>query len=346
MNTHIRLKEDKKYKERIKKRAEIIKLIRSFFDKQDFLEVQTPLCVRLPGMEPYLNPFKTFVKDIYNNSYDAYLITSPEYAMKKLLVGGFEKIYQLSSCFRNNEEFGGTHNPEFIMIEWYRTLTDYRAMIDDTINLMKYICKELNGVEEFEYNGVKFNLNDIEEITVVNAWKKYIGNDLCELLELQQMKEFFVEYKGVSIESIAFDTWDDLFFKVFINDIEQYLGKTKITVLKDYPLCLASLSQKKKEDTRFCERFEIYCGGLELCNGFTELTDANEQKIRLKEEYELRKKLNKDIYAIDETFLEALKLGMPNASGNALGVDRLIMLFTDAQKIEDVILFSASELFE
>lgn len=343
-----RLRTDNEYVKRIQKRTQIIKLVREFFDRQAFLEVQTPLCVRLPGMEPYLYPFKTFVEDVSGKKHEAYLITSPEYAMKKLLVGGLQNIYQLGPCFRNHEAWGGRHNPEFTLLEWYRAGGDYNAMISDTINLMKSICQSINGTNRFIYQGQEFDLDDIEVLTVADSMKQYAQINLDDVLDYDSLQKVceergYVADKGVQV--IASETWDDLFFKIFITEVEPHLGHKQVTVLKDYPTQLAALAKQKKSDNRYAERFEIYCGGLELCNGFSELIDTKEQRERFKEEWLVRKNLGKDLYDIDETFLDALELGMPDAGGNALGVDRLVMLFTNAKRIEDVLLFPAGDIW-
>lgn len=339
-----RLRTDKDYVERIKKRTQIIKSVRTFFDEQNFLEVQTPLCVKLPGMEPYLHPFKTSVVDMHGKKHDAYLITSPEFAMKKLLVGGLENIYQLSSCFRNGEQWGGRHNPEFTMLEWYRAGGNYNTMIDDTINLMKHVCKELNGSYKFVYQGQEFDLENVEVLTVADAIKKYADIILDDVLDYESIRQVCVDRDYIQ-QDVENETWDDFFFKIFITEVEPHLGKENVTVLKDYPVQLAALAKHKKENSQYAERFEIYCAGLELCNGFSELIDVHEQRERFQEEWQLRKDLGKDSYDIDESFLKALELGMPESGGNALGIDRLVMLFTDTQNIEDVILFPAGEIF-
>lgn len=345
---YLRLKKDEQFKKNIEIRAKVLQQIRKFFDADDFLEVQTPLCVKLPGMEPYLHPFKTFVADLKGQKHDAYLITSPEYAMKKLLVGGMEKIYQMSSCFRSGEQWGGRHNPEFTLLEWYRTGGDYQSMIVDTINLMRNICEVIHGSSKFVYQSVEFDCNNVEVITVRNAMLQYAGLEMNDLFDIKELREVCVERGYVQAENLddIIDTWDDLFFKIFITEVEPHLGKEKITVLKDFPAPLAALAKRREDDSRYAERFEIYCGGLELCNGFSELTDTNEQRQRFEEEYALRKQLGKDMYDIDESFLNALQLGMPESGGNALGVDRLVMLMTDSSEINDVLLFPASDIFD
>jgi lysyl-tRNA synthetase class 2 len=294
-------------------------------------------------MEPYLDPFQTEVRDHLGHKYSAYLITSPEFAMKKLLVGGCEKIYQLGSCFRNDEAFGPYHNPEFTMLEWYRAHSDYNEMISDTITLIQSLVREIHGGQHVTYQGHAYDVSQPEVLTMKQAWQQYAQLDLDVLLEYDALYDICMQREYIQEEQSY--SWDDLFFKIFLTEIEPKLGQGRLTVLKDFPAALAALAKKSEADPRYAERFEIYMGGLELCNGFSELTDVHEQRERFTAEHALRQQLGKDMYDIDESFLDALQLGMPESGGNALGVDRLIMLLVDVASIEQVRLFTAQELF-
>lgn len=293
-------------------RAKIIAAIRRFFDERGYLEVETPVMAALPGMEPYLDPFETETRDPRGRRFRSFLITSPEYAMKKLLTAGFPKIYQLTKCFRNGEDFGGRHNPEFTMLEWYRAGTDYRGIMDETEELAAAAGAAV-GVSV----AVPF-----ERLTVEEAFRNYAGKD-----------------------ALALSDDEPEFHKVFLNEIEPRLGKERPTILYDYPASMAALSKRKADDPRWAERFELYIGGLELANAFTELTDAQEQRRRLEEERELRRKLGKTDYPVDDDFIAALEEGMPEAGGISLGIDRLAMALLGKTDIRDVIAFPADSLF-
>lgn len=306
------LKNDASLRANLELRATAIKVMRSFFDRREYVEVETPILISKPGMEPFLTPFKTEVKDPQGESYDGHLITSPEYAMKQLLVAGFPRIFQLTKCFRNGEDFGGLHNPEFTMLEWYRTETDYQGIMNELEELVMTVAEALG-----RNVGAPF-----ERLTVSDAFKKYADKDALVLSEDESE-----------------------FHYVFLNQIEPYLGKEAPTILYDYPASMAALSKIKKEDSRFAERFELYVNGVEIANAFSELTDASEQRKRFEEEQELRKSLGKDSQELDEDFLSALEEGMPEAGGIALGVDRLIMALLGEDDIRRVMAFPADRLF-
>lgn len=301
----------------LKKRMALIKAVRSFFDEQGFDEVETPALQVSPGMEPHLKAFKTeLVNPEQDESRDMYLHTSPEFAMKKLLVAGLPKIYQICHVFRNAEG-SHLHSPEFTMIEWYRANAGYEAIMDDCVALLRS-CAETLDIASYRYKGISCNpFMDWERISVIDAYKKYAGID-------------------VSPDSSPLE-WDELFYKVFLNDIEPKLGREFPTILYDYPACMAALSRRKSEDPRFAERFEIYVCGIELANAFGELTDAKEQRKRFEQDMGLKQELYGERYPIDEDFLTALDHGMPECSGIALGVDRLAMLASGADNINQVL---------
>lgn len=340
-------------RENIILRARILKLIREFFDNQGFIEVDTPAIVKVPSMEPYLDPFSTEVITIDNKKHRAYLITSPEYAMKELLVEGMDKIYQICKCFRNKEPWDDTHNPEFTMIEWYRTGVDYNQIIQEVLELIEYIGENLdekntefrilNTGNKVQNSDFSIQYSDVQTLTVKQAMKNYADVDLDLCLDLKSINKV-ASNKGYEVSKN--DTWDDVFYKIFLQEVEPNLGKEKIIILKDYPIQQASLSKKKQNDQRYAERFEIYLNGLEICNGFSELIDPDEQLSRLKQEQDLRKKLGKEYYDIDKKFIKALQKGMPESGGVALGVDRLVMLFTGAKSIKDINPFNMEELFK
>ena len=301
---------------KFEQRAIIIDAIRAFFKKEGFLEVDTPCLVNLPGMEPYLDPLKTEKITGQGKKKNAYLITSPEYAMKKLLADGFEKIYTICSCFRNGESPSSLHNTEFKMLEWYRANSDYNKIMQDTENLIYNINKKLNNSDFLEYQGKKIDLSP--------PWPR-------------------IKFSDIYPEKIKSEQDEKIFHQVFADEIEPGLGWDKPVIIQDYPACMAALSKLKNKDT--AERFEVYIAGIELANAFSELTDWEEQKKRLEQELELRKDLEKQIYPIDNTFIETLKCGMPESGGIAMGVDRLIMLLTNSRSLKEVILFPDEEIF-
>ncbi|MFA6027877.1 MAG: EF-P lysine aminoacylase EpmA [Patescibacteria group bacterium] len=304
--------------------SRITDFTRQWFKKNKFLEVATPELVAVPSMEPYLTPFKTEVISFKGAKKPAYLIMSPEYAMKRLLADGFEKIFQITSAFRNEEDNSPIHNLEFKILEWYRVNTDYMGIAKDTENLIYFINKQFNKSDYLNYQNKKINLTPPwEYITCEQAFKKYANTDLKKLMQETNFEEKF--------------------YKIFLTDIERKLGQDKPTFLTDYPASMAALSKKKNEF--FAERFELYIAGIELANAFSELTDWQEQFARLEAEREERNKLGKEAYPVDMEFIAGLKKGLPPCGGIALGVDRLIMLLTNKTSLEDVILFPTSKMF-
>lgn len=365
-----KIKNNQKLRNNLIWRGQIIRLIRQWFYDEGFVEIETPALVKLPGMEPYLNPFKTSLVDERGQQHDAYMITSPEYAMKKLLAAGFTKIFQICKCFRNSEPFGGLHNPEFTMLEWYRTGANYLDLMDDTEKLIKYLLGYLNQNKKSKIKNKKYILKikdaDIdlslswERLPMKDAFWKFCKLDLNELLTLESITRA-AKKRGYKIEHDW--RYEDVFFKIFLNEIEPHLGKSRPVFLYDYPAQLAALAKLKdgvqspsatKPRTvtspqgggsgAWAERFELYINSIEIANAFSELTDAKEQRQRLKEERALRQAQGRTIYDLDKDFLAAVGQ-MPESAGIALGIDRLIMMLLDAKSIEEVISFPASSLF-
>ncbi len=312
--------------ELVRKRAQIVKQVRAFFDARGYTEMQTPRLVGLPGQEPYLEPMWSEVSEQDGAKHRAALITSPEYAMKRLLAAGFDKIYDLGPCFRNGEPWDGTHDPEFLMLEWYRKNIGIQELMDETEEMVKSILKDLP----------KFR-----RLTVADAMKQYAGVDLETVLgDRKAMAKLCLEHHQTVNEN---DTWDDLFFKIFLSEVEPKLGEVP-TFLWRYPASMAALAQKDPQDPRYALRVELYIGKLELANGFVELADPVEQRARFEEEQALRKSLGKETWPIDERFMEALpKMGQ--AAGIAFGVDRLVMLATGTDSISEIMPISVGERF-
>lgn len=303
-------------------------IIRSFFRDRGFVEVETPLMVQSPGMEPNLSPFETAVLEPNNTRHLAGLITSPEYAMKKLLGQGLEKIFTLTKVFRNHEELGGHHNPEFTMLEWYAQGWDYQTCMNETEELIKLVA------ERFNYPLPNFRRTSIRDLFL-----KHLELDLDQV----GIPDLLQACAQAHIHTDPSDTESDLFYRLFLEKIEPQLGSDPIFTY-DYPSHQAALSRLTPNGL-YGERFELYVKGLELCNGFTELTDAKEQRRRFILEIKERQLAKKTIFPIDEELLRLLPSIKNPTYGNALGVDRLHMLVTNRSSILDVLLFPANKLF-
>lgn len=325
-----------KNKQNLRIRFEIIKLLREFFWSQGFTEVDTPNIVKLPGQEPYLSPMKINIHDETGKEFAGYLHTSPEYTMKKMLATGWDKIFSICKCYRDYESFGGTHEPEFLMVEWYRANVDFLSLMDDVQNMILFIGQRLE-IEDLRLKDCK-----IERLRMSELWKRFVGVNLDEYLTSEAMFGLCVK-KGYNVKED--ESYEDLFYRIFLNEIEPKLADMGCVIVHHYPAQMAALSRLSPTDPRYAERFEVYINGLELANAFSELTDSDEQLKRLKEEQELRRKLGKDVYDIDMEFIEALKT-MPPSAGIALGVDRLVQVLASCQNIESVVTLSASEIMK
>ncbi len=324
-------------------RSAIIQLIRQFFWSNDFLETDTPVAVRLPGQEPYLNPIPLVFHEPNGAAHSFFLHTSPEFGLKKLLGAGFPKIFSITKCFRDFEDVGethSTHNTEFTMMEWYRAPGTLEEIMDDTEKLFKYVGRHLKK-DALAYQGKKFNLHETwDRVTMRELWHNYLGVELNDHLTLESLQKLA---KKRHHPFALTDEYEDLFFKIFLNEIEPHLGKEKPLFVYDYPKRMCSLSRTSAQDERYAERFELYVGGLELANAFGELTDAAEQAKRLQEDHALRQKLGKTTWPVDPDFIAALDSGLPPAAGIALGIDRMIVLFTEARDLNEVIFQSVRD---
>ncbi|HEY8293562.1 MAG TPA: EF-P lysine aminoacylase EpmA, partial [Thermomicrobiales bacterium] len=269
-------------------RGRVIRAIRAFFDARGFEEVETPLLVASPGMEPYLDVFETHLTTARGVSHRAFLTTSPEYAMKKLLVAGLPRIYQICKSFRNGEEVSRGHNPEFTILEWYRAHADYRAIMVDCEELFVAIWRDLHGDAHSTdepapvVGGKRVTLSPPwERVTVHDAFARYAGVDLDAIASEVEMRACLTR-KGYAADSDT--TWEQGYHQIFLNEIEPHLGQSRPTILYDYPASMAALARRKPDDPRYAERFEMYIAGIELGNAFSELTDADEQLARLQAE--------------------------------------------------------------
>ncbi|NBS41272.1 EF-P lysine aminoacylase GenX [bacterium] len=317
---------------KIAKEREIVhNTIRSFFRDRGSVEVDTPIVVRSPGMEPNLMPFETTVVEPDGTRHVAGLITSPEYSMKKLLGLGMRKIFTITKVFRNDEELGGTHNPEFTMLEWYEQGNDYAACMIETEALVRATCAAFGR-----------ELPAFRRVRVRDAFLAHVGLDL-DGATADDMRASCAKH-GIHVD--ASDTESDLYYRLFLALVEPKLltGDTTPFFLYDYPVHQAALS-RLTPDGKYGERFELYVDGLELCNAFTELVDGEEQRRRFLIEADERRALGKTVFPLDEELLRLLPNVQNPTFGNALGVDRLHMVATNAKSIEDVQLFPAGKLF-
>jgi elongation factor P--(R)-beta-lysine ligase len=319
-------------------RAAVLREIRTFFHQRDYTEVETPLLIRSPGMEPHLRAFETRSE----LGRQLYLPTSPEYAMKRLLSEGLERIYQICKSFRDEAE-APFHNPEFTMLEWYRAYADYRQIAEETEALISHVARRLLGSTRLTFKETNIDLaHPWERLTVREAFARHsdIDGDPCG-----DPKRFLTSALTSKVTSIdGDDDFDSAFFKIFLDQIEPNLGAPRPTILTDYPASMGALAKRSSETPETAERFEIYIAGIELANAFTELNDPVEQRDRLTQESAERSAIGAPKYEIDERFLEALETGMPPSGGIALGVDRLIMLLTDTPHISDVLAFPFPDL--
>lgn len=348
MKTWQRIKRDPALLPQYFVREQVVDTIRRFFKDQGFHEVFTPILVPIPSAESNLEVFKTEYRTNSGYKKSAFLIMSPEYAIKKILAAGVGNCFEIAHCFRNEEEISRLHNPEFTMLEWYRVGANYRDIMDDFENLFTRIIKETNpqvNLGDWDYQGEKYDISlPWPRISVKETFQKYCGISsetlVSEkgLIRAAQQKHYFVDGKT---------TWEQAFYQIFFNEIEPALKKShRPMIVYDYPKSQAALARLKESDPRFAERFEVFLAGMELGNCFSELTDWQEQAQRFKKDISERKKLHKTEYGIDEDFINALKEGMPDVSGIAVGVDRLIMLAADVPTVADTMFFPASELFD
>jgi lysyl-tRNA synthetase class 2 len=327
-------------REMARARARLSAAVRAALGARGYEEVETPCLVPAPGMEPHIDAFLApFVPEGGGAPRPLWLQNSPEYAMKRLLADGFERVFQLARVFRNGE-VSATHNPEFTMLELYRAGTDYRGIMEDLEAVVEASARALSGGARAVRDGRTIDLAaPFERLTVAEAFRRHAGIDLAacggDAGRLRAAARAAGHDAGPDGEP-----FDDAFFRVMLAAVEPRLGEARPTFLVDWPASMAALARLSARDPRWAERFELYAGGLELANGFSELTDAAEQRARLLEEQALRRRLSRPAYPLDERFLEAVGR-LPPAGGVAVGFDRLLMLLTGAAAIDEVLLFPA-----
>jgi lysyl-tRNA synthetase class 2 len=313
-------------------RNRILAALRRWFANEGFVEVEAAALQVSPGNETHLHAFAAEWIGPDGAKVQRYLQTSPEFAMKKLLAAGEEKIVDFARVFRNRER-GALHAPEFTMVEWYRTGEPYETVMLDCAALLRSAAKAA-GTDALRWRGHAADpYAEPERLTVAEAFARHAGIDLHDLLE--DRDGFAAAAAAAGTRVAPDDTWSDIFSRVLSEKVEPYLGIGRATLLTEYPASEAALARVKPTDPRFAERFELYACGVELANGFAELTEPAEQRRRFAADMDEKHRIYGERYPIDEDFLRALA-HMPPASGVALGLDRLVMLATGATHIDQV----------
>ena len=315
-------------KDVFKQRSLIIRAIREYLDNLGFLEVDTPVLNTLAGGAT-ARPFITHHNAL---DIDMYMRIAPELYLKRLIVGGFEKVYELGRQFRN-EGMDIRHNPEFSTLELYQAYVDYHSMMEITENLYVYVADKVYGKRTFDYQGTEINLDKPwARLTMTDAVKKYVGLDFNKPIE-----EVYKDAKAKGIELEDGLSWGNALYTVFDQYVEEFLVQP-IFIL-DYPVEVSPLAKRKKSDPRLTERFEFFITNREMGNAFSELNDPIDQRARFTEQARLREKGDEEAQMLDEDFVTALEYGMPPTGGLGIGIDRMIMLFTNSYSIRDVLLF-------
>jgi lysyl-tRNA synthetase class 2 len=317
-------------------RAAIAEATRGFFDEQGFVEVETGILQVSPGNETHLHAPRTELTDRDGARTPRYLRTSPEFAAKKLLAAGEPKIFEFARVFRDRER-GDLHLPEFTMLEWYRADAGYDAVMADSIVVIAHAA-QATGIGRFSFRGrIADPFAEPELLTVAAAFDRFAGIDLlATIANGEGDRARLAEAAGAKVRLADDDNWSDIFSKVLVEHIEPNLGQERLTVLFEYPAPEAALARAKPSDPRVAERFEVYACGVELANGFGELTDAAEQRRRFTQAMDEKARRYGERYPLDEDFLAAVAK-MPDASGVALGFDRLVMLASGALRVDQVV---------
>jgi lysyl-tRNA synthetase class 2 len=292
-------------------RGQVIQIIRKFFIEHDYLEIETPVRIPAPAPEAHIDAVA---------SGNWFLQTSPELCMKRLLAAGYPRIFQICKCFRQGER-GRFHLPEMTLLEWYRADSNYQDMMNECEALIFSVAQKM-GLEK---DGIVYQG---KEIRLIPPWSRI------------SVKDAFDKFGSISLEGAL---QRDQFDEIMVTEIEPGLGQSRPVFLYDYPASRGALARLKPQDRRYAERFELYIGGLEICNAFSELADSAEQRERFERDRDQLKKSGKPVYPMPEKFLATLG-NMPAAAGNALGVDRLVMLFSDSKQIDEVVAFTPEEL--
>jgi elongation factor P--(R)-beta-lysine ligase len=317
-------------------RGRIVTALRAWFASQEFIEVETGTLRISPGNEIHLHAFATTLTTTDGTPWPLYLRTSPEFACKTLLAAGERRIVEFAKVFRNRER-GALHHPEFTLVEWYRAAEPYDALMGDCAAILREAARA-SGVAQLTFRGRRADpFAAPERLTVAQAFARFAGIDLLATLPdgVADRERLAHAAQAADIRIAGNDRWADIFSRVLVERIEPNLGIGRATILDEYPAVLSALA-RPTGDARVAERFELYVCGVELANGFGEFTDAAEQGRRLEAEMAEKERVYGERYPIDDDFIAALA-HMPQASGVALGLDRLVMLATGASRIEQVL---------
>lgn len=318
-------------------RGKVIKTVRNYLDNLDFLEVETPILQTIPGgasARPFITHHNTL--DI-----DMYMRIALELPLKRLIVGGLERVYEIGRVFRN-EGMDASHNPEFTLLELYQAYTDYHGMMDITEGIIKEVAEKVAGSDKIVYQGVELDFSKpFERITMLDAVKKYTGVDFDEIPDTETAKKVAKEH-NVEFEEVH-EKGDilNLFFEEFVED-----KLIQPTFLMDHPVEISPLTKRKPDKPDYTERFELFICGHEYANAYSELNDPIDQRERFKRQDELRASGDEEANMIDEDFMMALEYGMAPTGGMGMGIDRLVMLFTNASTIRDILLFPTMKPIE
>lgn len=317
-------------------RGAITAATRGFFAEQGFVEVETSVLQVSPGNETHLHAPRTEIMRPDGSRVPRYLRTSPEFACKKLLAAGESRIFEFARVFRDRER-GDLHSPEFTMLEWYRAGAPYDAIMADCVDVIAHAA-QATGIGTFSFRGRSADpFAEPELLTVGGAFERFAGIDLLATISGGKGDRAALAAAAAGKVRVAEDdTWSDIFSKILVEHVEPRLGQGRLTILFEYPSPEAALARVKAGDPRVAERFEVYACGVELANGFGELTDADEQRRRFTEEMAEKQRRYGEAYPLDEDFLAAVA-EMPEASGVALGFDRLVMLASGASRIDQVV---------
>lgn len=309
----------------LRRRGQLTAATRGFFFARGYTEVETPYAVPCPGEEVHVRSFGTSFQTVRDENVNLWLHTSPEFAMKKLLAGGAGPIFQLARVWRNGEG-SATHAPEFTMLEWYRPGAGFADLMQETEDFLRAVLPR-----EVRCRDVATSLGQFERVSVAEAFDRWVGADLLATLE-----DAPALARDARVALRAGETWEDLFFRLLLERVEPNLGRAHPTFLTHWPAPQAALARRDPADPRVALRFEIYVCGLELANAFEELTDPAEQRARFVADRARRHAMHGEDWALDEDFLAALHV-MPACAGIALGFDRLAMLASGADSIEQVL---------
>ncbi|SRR5579871_2910047 len=317
-------------------RNAVTRAIRAWFDEQGFTEVETGILQVSPGNETHLHAPRTELTAPDGDRLTRYLRTSPEFSAKKLLAAGEKRIFELARVFRDRER-GRLHLPEFTMLEWYRADESYEAVMADGIVLIAQAA-QATGIGQFSFRGkIADPFAEPEMLTVAGAFERFAGIDLLATIDGGEgNRAKFAAAAENKIRTAPDDTWSDIFSKILVEYVEPHLGQGRLTILYEYPMSEAALARPSLTDARVAERFEIYACGIELANGFGELTDAAEQRRRFTLAMDDKHRRYGERYPLDDDFLAAVA-SMPESSGVALGFDRLVMLASGATSVDQVV---------